>query len=112
MDILTVKMFDRAGDSSDIVKLDIDKEVNFIEVWRVNGNSSKVLTYHTSQGSYLAIHTLRDAVLAYRDQGFSAYDQSTVINKKMIKDISPHLNGSIVTFFDNSHAEIRKKYKK
>lgn len=112
MDIITVKMFDRAGDSSDIVTLDLKNEVNFVEMWRVNGNSSKVLTYHTPKGSFLAIHTLRDAAMAYRDQGFESYDQSTIINTKMIKDISPHLKGSIVTFFDNSHAEIRKKLKK
>jgi DNA-binding LytR/AlgR family response regulator len=110
MEILTVKMFDRVGDSSDIVALDL-KDVNYVEVMRVNGNSSKVLVYNTPKGSHLAIHTLRDALLAYRSQQFELYDQSTIVNTKQIQNISPHPNGSIITFFDNSHTKVRKKFK-
>ena len=104
MKILAVSMHSR-----EFAFINLEKEVNYIELWRVNGNSSKVLAYHTSHGSYLAISTIRDAAEVYEVYGFRLLDQSTIVNMRLVKEIVETVNGSNVTFLDGSHIPIRKK---
>lgn len=109
MKIFAVKMIGRTGDASDFVQLDLERDVNYIELWRVNGNSGKVFAYYTGSDSYLAISTLRDAAHVYKSHGFVMYDKSTIVNTKKIKDVMEHGLGSIIIFFDGSHRSVRKK---
>ncbi|NEU27071.1 LytTR family transcriptional regulator [Paenibacillus polymyxa] len=103
-----VKLLDRKGDATDFVEFELS-EVNFIDLWSATNSSAKVPCHHTTHGSYLSLQTLRDITQAYEPFGFSAYDQSTVVNENQILDIEPLRNGTKVIFKDGSHTIIRKK---
>lgn len=108
MKILAVKMHGRNDTNDDFVLFDL-KEVNYIDLWRLNGNSAKTLAFHTSQGSYIGISGIREAAEAYRIFGFEMYDASTLVNTARIKEINPYHTGSIIIFMDDSHTTVRKQ---
>lgn len=109
MKILAVKMFNRVGDNSDFVEIRLS-DINYIELWRPTENSAKVPSYHTSYGSFLALHTIKDISQAYSQYGFDSFDRSTVINKKKIKMMVPLPNGTRIIFKDGSYVMVRKKF--
>lgn len=109
MIILAVKMHGRDDTDNDFVTFDLEKEVNYIDLWRLNGNSSKTLAFHTSQGSYIGISGIREAAEAYQIFGFKMFDASTLVNTARIKEIKPYRTGSIIFFKDDSHVTIRKQ---
>jgi DNA-binding LytR/AlgR family response regulator len=108
MKLLVVKLNDRVGDNSDFVEIDIN-EVNYFDLWKKNSNSDKVLAFHTSEGSFLALSTLKEAHSVFGAYGFELYDRSTGVNTKRIKETFKHKNGSIVKFVDESTVIVRKK---
>jgi len=108
MKILAVKMFNRVGDNSDFVEIKLT-DIKYIDLWSPTEHSAKVPAYHTSNGSYLALSTIRDISKAYEGFGFQAFDKSTVINTSKIKKFVPTITGTKVIFTDGSHVNIRKK---
>lgn len=105
-------MHGRQDDASDFVLFNLEEDVNFIFPWQVTDNSSKTIAFHTSSGSYIAIHLMRDADKAYKPYGFESYDRSTIVNTKKIKSTELTENGSWVHFKDGSRVHVRKKIKK
>ncbi|KKO51105.1 LytTR family transcriptional regulator DNA-binding domain-containing protein [Paenibacillus sp. DMB20] len=109
MKILTVKMFGRTDDLSDFVEIKLS-DIKYIDLWSPTEHSSKVPAYHTSNGSYLALSTIKDISQAYAKYGFESFDKSTVINKKKIKSLIPINNGTKVVFTDDTYVNVRKKF--
>ena len=108
MKIMTIKMFDRVGDESDFVEINMS-DINFIDLWRPTEHSSKIPAYHTPFGSFLALSTLQDISIAYAKYNFKIIDRSTVINSSNIKEIVPEPGGSKVIFKDDSYVNVRAK---
>lgn len=108
MRILTVKMFGRIGDDSDFVEIDLN-DVNYIDLWRPTGSSTKVLAFYTSFGSFVGLSTLTDAAKAFAPFGFSQYDSSNIINVKRIWRVEDRPGGSSIYFIDGSHVIVRRK---
>jgi DNA-binding LytR/AlgR family response regulator len=108
MKILAVKMFNRVGDNSDFVEI-IISDIKYVDLWSPTEHSAKVPAYHTSNGSYLALSTIRDISTAYERFGFQSFDKSTVINTSKIKEFISTSIGTKVVFTDGSHVNIRKK---
>lgn len=109
MKILAVKMLNRKGDESDFVEIDI-KDVNYIDLWQRTKNSEKILSYHTTQGSYLRLSTLIDAYVVCKPYGFELIGRSALVNQSRIKSIEVvEHNGSVVYFNDGSHVIVRKQ---
>jgi DNA-binding LytR/AlgR family response regulator len=108
MKILAVKLLNRVGDNSDFVEIRLS-DINYIELLKPTENSAKVPSYHTSYGSFLAIHTMNDISQAYSQYGFESFDRSTVINKKRIKKMVPIPKGTKIIFHDGSYVKVRKK---
>ncbi|WP_340011752.1 LytTR family transcriptional regulator DNA-binding domain-containing protein [Paenibacillus sp. FSL H7-0690] len=108
MKLIVVKLNDRVGDNSDFVEIDIN-EVNYFDLWKKDSNSDKVLAFHTSEGSFLALSTLKEAHSAYCEYGFELYDRSTGVNTQRVKEAKQHKSGSIVEFHDGSTVIVRKK---
>ena len=102
-------MHGRTDEDTDFVEFDL-MDINYIDLWSPTRNSAKVPAYHTFHGSYLALFTIVDISKGYRSYGFLAFDRSTVINLKNIKDLVPHKNGTKVIFRDNSFVIVRKNY--
>ncbi|AKG36141.1 LytTR family transcriptional regulator DNA-binding domain-containing protein [Paenibacillus durus] len=110
MKILAVKMFGRTGDDSDFVMLDLVKDVNYIDLWQKTKNSGKVLAFYTSNGSYLALATLADVGKAFEKYGYENIGRSVVVNTTKIKEVKPsENNGSVITFIDGTHVDVRKQ---
>lgn len=110
--IIGVKAFDRTGGKDDFVEFDLSKDVNFIYLYNPTKHSSTVPAYHTSQGTLLAISTLKDVSIAYKQYGFEAYDKSNVVNKKRVKELKKDEDGTKVIFVDGSSVFVRRKFKK
>lgn len=109
MKLLTVKMHDRVGDDSDFVEIYLS-EVNYIDLWDRTKNSTKVLAFHTSQGSYLAITMLSDIAIVTDKYGFDMVGKSTVVNRSRVDSIkSINNNGSLIKFVDGSHINVSKQ---
>lgn len=108
MKILAVKMFNRVGDNSDFVEIRFS-DINYIELWSPTEHSAKVPAYHTPNGSYLALSTIKDISQAYAKFGFESFDRSTVVNKKKIKKMIPIPYGTQIVFKDDSYVNVRKK---
>lgn len=108
MKLIVVKLNDRVGDNSDFVEIDIN-DVNYFDLWEKNGNSDKVIAFHTSEGSFLSLSTLKEAQSAYCEYGFELYDRSTGVNTNRVKDTKEYKSGSIVKFNDGSTVIVRKK---
>lgn len=107
MKIIGVKMHGRDGSPSDFVEFKLS-EVNYIDLWRVTGNSTKIPTYHTSRGSFTALNTMKDISAAYNRFGFDTYDSSTLVNINNIKEIVSIKTGTKIIFFDFSYVLVRK----
>lgn len=105
-------MHGRKDDDSDFVLFNLQEDVNCIFPWQLTENSSKTIAFHTSKGSYIAIHLMRDADKAYKPYGFESYDRSTLVNINKVESIEPTENGSWVHFFDGSRVHVRKKIRK
>lgn len=112
MDIIGVKMHGRQDDDSDFVLFDLQKDVKFIEPFQMTANSTKTLAFHTSSGSFIAIHLMRDARKAYREYGFESLDSSTIVNTTLVKRKENHGDGGIVYFEDGSYVKVRRKFTK
>lgn len=112
MDIIGVKMHGRQDDDSDFVLFNLEEDVNFIEPWQVTENSGKTLAFHTTCGSYIAIHIMRDADRAYKPYGFESYDRSTLVNKSKVESREPTKTGTMIHFSDGTRVHVRKKFKK
>ena len=110
--IIGVKAFDRTGGVDDFVEFDLIEDVNFIYMYNPTEHSSKVPAYHTSYGSLLALSTLRDAGMAYKQYGFEAYDKSNIVNVNKIKELKEDKDGTKVIFVDGTVTFVRKKLKK
>jgi len=110
MKLLTVKMFNRFGDDSDFVEIDLIDEVNYIDLWYKNKNSTKVLAFHTSHGSYLAITTLSDIARVCEKYGFELAGKSHCININKVESIkAKDHNGSTIVFIDGTHVDVSKQ---
>jgi hypothetical protein len=109
MKLLTIKMHGRVGDDSDFVEIFLS-EVNYIDLWDRTKGSKKVLAFHTSTGSYLAITTLSDVAAVWRKYGFDLVGKSTVVNSSRVESINTiDRNGSIIKFVDGTHINVRKQ---
>lgn len=109
MKLLTVKMHGRTGDDSDFVTIYL-KDVNYIDLWQRTKHSERVLAFHTSNGSYLALTTLSEAHNAFKEHGFEMLGRTAIVNLKRIKNITTiEQNGSIITFQDGTHINVRKQ---
>ncbi|MCM3703782.1 LytTR family transcriptional regulator DNA-binding domain-containing protein [Paenibacillus macerans] len=109
MKILVVKMFNRVGDNSDFVEINLS-DINFVDLWSPTEHSAKVPAYHTPFGSFLALSIIKDISQAYGKYGFGLVDRSTVVNFKNVLSIDPESNGSKITFKDYSYIHVRKKH--
>lgn len=110
MKIVGVKMHDRTGGENDFVVFDL-ADVKSIDMWRPTAYSGQVPAYHTEDGSYLAINTLKDAKIAYRKFGFESFDNTVLINMNKVVEFLPIKTGTKVMFDDGTHAIVRKKIK-
>lgn len=108
MKILAVKIFDRVGDNTDFMEINLS-DINYIDLWRPTNHSAKVPSYHTSFGSFLALSTINDICQAYEKYGFESFDRSTVINMEKVKKYVPATNGTRIIFDDGSYVKVRKK---
>ncbi|OKP81592.1 hypothetical protein A3842_10955 [Paenibacillus sp. P3E] len=109
MILLTVKMHGRVGDESDFVEIHLS-DVNYIDLWDRTKNSTKVLAFHTSAGSYLAITTLHDIAEVWKKYGFDLIGNSTVVNNNRVACIKTlNHNGSVIKFVDGSRVKVRKQ---
>lgn len=100
-------MHNRTGESTDFVEFLLD-EVNYIDLWPPTNHSSEVPTFHTSQGSFVALSTIKDISVAFAKFGFESYDRSSVINVERIKELEPVKSGTKVIFDDDSYVFVRK----
>jgi hypothetical protein len=108
--IIGIKLLDRVGDESDFVTFDISC-VNYIDLYKPTENSGAVPAYHTSEGSYLALSTIRDLSRGYKRFGFKRHGGSTVINEKRVREKIVEENGTTVIFMCGSVVKVRKKHK-
>lgn len=110
MILLTVKMHDRVGDESDFVEIDLLEDVNYIDLWDRTKHSTKVLAFHTSHGSYLAITTLSDIAKVCEKYGFELAGKSACININRVDSINTKdHNGSTIKFVDGTHVDVSKQ---
>ena len=100
-------MHNRDGTKNDFIEFRLS-EVNYIDLWRETGSSTKVPSYHTSTGSFLAINTIKDISAAYNKFGFEPYDGSTIVNINNIKQASSYKTGSKIIFVDGTYVLVRK----
>lgn len=112
MKIIGVKVEKRTGEESDFVIFSLD-DVNYINVHRPRKSSDLIPVYHTSEGAYAPLLTLRDISFALKKYGFDYFDKSTIVNKKRVKHIKRSKGALIVEFVDNSEIEIsgRSRYR-
>ncbi|MGR6546319.1 LytTR family transcriptional regulator DNA-binding domain-containing protein [Paenibacillus tundrae] len=110
MDIIGIKMHGRQDDDSDFVLFSLEKDVNFIEPWQISGNAGRTLAYHTTKGSFIAIHLMKDAHISYGPYGFESMDRSTIVNVSKIKSKVPSETGTWIYFSDGSRVHVRKKF--
>lgn len=108
MRLLGIKLLGRTGSNSDFVEFDLRK-VNFVDLYRPTEHSSKVPAYHTPDGSYLALYSLKDIAAGYERYGFKRYGASTVINEKRIARKDVENSQTVVTFLCGSRVKVRKK---
>jgi hypothetical protein len=101
MQILGVRLDDRIGDDSDFVTFRL-AEVNYINLYRARKSSELVPVYHTADGSFAPILTLKDLSAALKPYGFSYFDKSTIVNRHRIKRIVKGDEGLNITFVDFS----------
>lgn len=108
MKLLTVRMFDRKGDDTDFVELDMG-DVDYINVWYRTKNSYGVPAFHTFYGSFICLCNLGDLSKALKHLGFEPMDQSTIINTKNVEQVkSVDNNGSVIKFISGLKVRIRK----
>jgi DNA-binding LytR/AlgR family response regulator len=110
MKLLTVKMHERVGDESDFVEIDLIDDVNYIDLWERTRNSNRVLAFHTSHGSYLAITTLADIAAVCEKYGFELAGKSACINSSRVDSVkAKDHNGSTIIFIDGTHVDVSKQ---
>jgi len=110
MQKIGVKLLNRAGDETDFVTFDL-LDVNYIDLFRPTDHSAKVPAYHTPCGSYLAISTLNEITVGYKQFGFKRYGGSTVVNENQIADKIIGEKDTTIVFLDGSCVRVRKKSK-
>src|SRR5687767_6233530 len=105
--ILGIKLLNRVGDESDFVTFDLCM-VNYIDLYRPTDHSAKVPAYHTPDGSYLAISTIREISAGYKRFGFKRYGNSTVVNEQRVAEKIVGYSGTIIIFQCGSRVQVRK----
>lgn len=110
MKILGVKMHNRTGESTDFVEFELE-DVNYVDLWRNTNHSAKVPAYHTPDGSYLAISSIKDLAVGYKHFGFKRYGGSTVINESRIDDTVTEEFGTTIIFLCGNRVFVKKKIK-
>lgn len=108
--LIGIKLLNRIGDESDFVIFDISC-VNYVDLYKPTENSGAVPAYHTPNGSYLALSTIRDLAKGYERFGFKRYGGSTVINESRVSKKIVEENGTTVIFMCGSVVKVRKKHK-
>ena len=108
MQILGIKLLHRIGDESDFVTFDLTM-VNYIDLYRPTDHSAKVPAYHTPDGSYLAISSLRDISAGYKRFGFKRCGGSTVVNEHRVMDRLVGDTETTIVFLGGSRVQVRKK---
>lgn len=106
--LLGVKLENRRGDDSDFVYFRLS-EVNYIYMVKPTNNSARVPAYHTARGTFLALNTIKDVSLAYKQFGFESYGRSNVINEERVCAKVPMREGTLIKFKDGSSVMVRKK---
>lgn len=113
MQIIGIKIEDRTGTDSDFVIFDLST-VNYISTYRRTRNSPLLPVYHTTDGGYAPLLTLKDISKALKKHGFDYIDQSNLVNRSRIKRIRPTRDGQyIATFIDNTEIAVaaRSRYR-
>lgn len=108
--IIGIKLLNRVGDDSDFVIFDLCS-VNYIDLYRPTDHSAKVPAYHTPDGSYLAISSIRDLAAGYKRFGFKRYGGSTVINEQRVAEKIVGDAETTIVFECGSRVQVRKTYK-
>ncbi|WP_185601641.1 LytTR family transcriptional regulator DNA-binding domain-containing protein [Paenibacillus sp. 598K] len=106
--IIGVKADNRQGDDSDFSVFALES-VNYINVRRPGKTSDLVPVYHTSDGSFMPLLTLRDISTALKAYGFSYYDRSTIINNARVTKVTPTEEGQMLKFVDDVEIIVAKK---
>jgi len=104
MEIIGVKVEGRSGEESDfeIFKLN---EVNYINLIAYK-KSIQIPVYHTVNGSFAPLLTLRDISKALKKYGFEHFDKSTIVNTRRIKGIKRGENVLLLKFVDLSEITV------
>lgn len=105
MRLLGVKTIDRQGDASDFVTFRLS-EVNYISTAKLKKRSIPVPIYHTRDGSYAPLLTLKDLSMALSSRGFRYADRSTIINIKRVRRQTIDETDKIFTFIDGTRIKV------
>lgn len=111
MTMIGVKLSDRKGDESDFVEFNIES-VNYITVYKPRSSREQIPIYHTSDGSYVPLLTLRDISIALKPRGFHYVDNSTIINSKRVKHVERKGGQLKVIFNDLSEIVVSGRSRK
>ncbi|AHV96112.1 hypothetical protein [Paenibacillus sabinae] len=109
MKIPVVRMKTTGDVDKDFVEIDLVKDVNFVYKWQKTKNSIECLAFFTSNGTYLALTTLREASISFSKYGYKPLDSSTLVNLSRIMETEPAENGSKITFIDHTVTFVRRK---
>lgn len=102
MKIIGVKIENRTGEDTDFAIFDLS-EVNYISTYKRSKNSPRLPIYHTTEGGYAPLLTLKDISVALKNHGFDYIDQSNLVNRSRIKRITTDKDGQYnTTFVDNT----------
>lgn len=106
--IIGVKLHNRTGGPTDFVEFRL-ADVNYIDLWRPTNHSAKVPAYHTPDGSYLALSSIKDLAAGYNCLGFKRYGGSTVVNEKRVGDKIIENCGTTIIFLCGNRVQVQKK---
>jgi hypothetical protein len=85
------------------------KDVNYVTVQQFKGIKSTIPLYHTSDGAFAPILTLKDLSKALFPHGFIRVDVSTLINDLRVEKVIQLDTGSVFLFVDGSSKEVSKR---
>lgn len=108
--MIGVKWDGRRGSASDFVEFKIE-DVNFISVQQPK-SKYQVPVYHTSQGSFVPLLTIRDLTAALAVKGFVRMDRSHLVNRSRIKRVIHFRGGRKIVFIDSLEVVISRSRRK
>lgn len=111
MRMLGVKTTNRKGDDSDFVMFRL-ADVNYINMHKIKKNGDPVPIYHTRNGAYAPLLTLRDVSISLKSKGFEYADRSNIINKNRLRSKKVDVTGILLTFVDGTtlNVSLQSKY--